>query len=242
MFIAVALCSLAFFCQDKQAAPAAKPIDRSAEPALRQLFATCGSLRSIHIAVEIYPRETIADRYDDDSSMDLWLGDGGRFRISRLSKFWGGGSLVVSDGLSVLADDLSDDSAIRLKTAYKSLHEASSNEPLLYLMEGAPGFDALVEKDKEVKFVTAPAGEKAIELNSKDMGKLVVVYSDQDGVPFPTQIEEFKAPWWADAGTTSDKPYTREDVRLVGYGPFDANLFSVASPKGRKTVDERSKK
>lgn len=242
MFFTLAACSLILLTQEA-AKPAPAPVDRSAEPALKQLFASCGAIRNVHIAVEIYPRETIADRYDDDSSMDLWLADGGRFRIANLSKFWGGGSLVVSDGLSVLADDMSDDSAIRLKLAYKNLHEASAQEPLLYLMEGPSGFEALVAKDKDVKFIPAQGGEKAIELNGKDLGKLVFIYSERDGAPFPSHIEEFKAPWWSDdAGKSSDKPYTREDIRLVAYGPFDSSLFAVTGPKGKKVVDERSKK
>lgn len=242
MFLTLAACSLVFLTQDA-AKPAPVAVDRSAETALKQLFATCGAIRNVHIAVEIYPRETVADRYDDDSSMDLWLGDGGRFRIENLSKFWGGGSLVVSDGMAVLADNMSDDSAIRLKPAYKNLHEASSQEPLLYLMEGMSGFDAFVAKDKDVKFIPIQGGEKAIELNAKDLGKVVFVYSEKDGTPFPTHIEEFKAPWWSDdAGKASDKPYTREDVRLVAYGPFDSALFAVAGPKGKMIVDERSKK
>jgi hypothetical protein len=239
MFLTLAAFSLAI----SQTKPAPAPVDRSAEPALRQMFATCGGLHSAHIAIEVYPHEIEADRYDDDSSIDLWLSEGNRFKLATQANFWGGGSLIVSDGLSVLTDDLSDDSAIKLIKPYKSLHEANKQEPILYLMEGDAGFDILVQKDQPVKFVPAPPGFKAIELHSKDLGKLVITYDDSDDAPFPKRIEEFKAPWWSDdAGKESDKVYTREDIRLVGYGPFDSKLFAVAAPRGKKVVDERSSK
>lgn len=138
---------------------------------------------------------------------------------------------------------MSDDGAIKLIKPYKSMHEANPQEPILYLMEGNPGFDTLVQKDQPVKFVAVPSGYKAIEFHSKDLGKLVVTYIDSDSGPFPKRIEEFKAPWWSDdANNESAKVYSREDVRLVGYGPFDSKLFDVAAPKGKTVVDERSKK
>src|SRR5437870_2273473 len=89
--------------------PAVPPVDRSAEPALKALFAQSGVLRGVHIAIEVYPRETEANRYDDDSTLNVWLGDGGRFRIQSSSNYWGGGSLFVSDGEALLSDDMSDD-------------------------------------------------------------------------------------------------------------------------------------
>ena len=225
---------------DKPAAKAA--VDRSAEPALTSLFADSGALRDVHIAIEVYPRETEADRYDDDSSINIWLGDGGRFRYQMSSNTWGGGSLFVSDGESLLSDDMSDDGTIKISAPKKTLHELSDQETILYALEGQAGFDALVDKDQPLKFVGSPtADDPVIELHSKKLGKVLLHY--KAGSPIPTQIETFTAPWWSDnPGEVSDKPYMSELIRVISHGPLDSKLFRVEAPKGKKFTDERAKK
>ena len=245
MLLSISALALAIAAQDKGGPSAAKPtpppVDRSAEPALKALFAESGSLRSVHIMVEVFPRETEADRYDDDSSMDLWLGDGGRLRFQSSSNTWGGGSLFVSDGESLLSDDMSDDGTIRISKPKKTLHELNEMEPLLYVLEGQSGFDALVDKDQPLKFVGMPGANQDIELHSKKLGKVVLHYRGDS--PLPVGIDLFTAPWWADDPTAiSDKPYTREQLRIVSHGPIDSRLFRVAAPKGKKVTDEREKK
>src|SRR5262249_40056801 len=69
--------------------PAAPAVDRSAEAAVRALFAESGSLRGVHVAIDSYAFETEANRYDDDSTWNLWIGDGGRFRVESSSNYWG---------------------------------------------------------------------------------------------------------------------------------------------------------
>ena len=86
MFLTLAAFSLAI----SQSKPVAATVDRSAENALRQMFATCGSLQSAHVAIEVYPHEIEADRYDDDSSIDLWVSEGNRFKLVTSANYWGG--------------------------------------------------------------------------------------------------------------------------------------------------------
>jgi hypothetical protein len=249
MLLTVAALALAISQQDKAipvASTAAKsatpPVDRSAEPALKSLFAESGALRGVHITVEVYPRVDVADRYDDDSSMDIWIGDGGRFRFQTSSNYWGGGSLFVSDGEALLTDDMSDDGSIRISKPKKTFHELSDQEAILYALEGQAGFDALVDKDKPLKFVgTSNDGGQVIELNSKKLGKVILHY--RAGSPIPTAIESYSVPWWEDDKTkVPDKPTNREVLSVVSHGPIDSSLFRVAAPKGKKVTDERETK
>src|SRR5689334_2240440 len=158
MLLALSIATTVLLTQDKGgpavAEKAAAVVDRSAEPALKDFFAQSGALRNVHLAIEFYSYETEAKRYDDDSSMNLWIGDGGRFRMLTSSNTWGGGSLFVSDGGSLLSDDLADDGAIRISAPKKTLHEINEQEILLYVMEGQAGLDVLVQKDQPVKFIT----------------------------------------------------------------------------------------
>jgi hypothetical protein len=242
MLLTFAACALVLLPQDKPADKPA-PADRSAEPVLRQMFQTAGALRTGHLVVTYYNRETNANRYDEDSSMHLWLGENGRFRLESSSDYWGGGKIVVSDGLAVLTDEMSDDGSIKLTKPYKAVYEASEEEPLLYFLAGDKGFDALVEKDKPVKFAPSEFGRKAIEFTSKKLGRIVVHYSDKGDAAFPLRIAQFKAPWWmGDASADATEPYMLQEIRVLSNAPNGKSLFSVAAPKGRKVVDERVKK
>jgi hypothetical protein len=249
MLLTITACALALLTQDKAAQAAAKPaekaapaIDRSAEPALRQVFAASGSLRNVHIQTELYNREPDSSRWDDDSSADFWIGDGMRFRYASTSNFWGGGSTFVCDGESLLSDDMSDDGAIRISQAKKTLHEVNDQEALFYLLEGPAGFDAVVDKDKPVKFIgAADAPERVVELTTKKFGVVQVHYSAGSGLP--TCIEVMRAPWYSDDDNPyPDQPFSREDIKIVSRGPQNQSLFSVVPPKGKKFTDERTKK
>lgn len=235
MFAALALFSVALLAQDKPA------VDRSAEPALKQLFENAGALQDAHYSVQFYNLETGAGRYTLGSSMNVWMGRGGKFRVATSDDMWGGGKTVVSDGTSMLTDWMSDD-PLQLSKPIKALHEIEENEPLLYFLEGQPGFDKLVDKDKPVRFATTTGSEKAIEFRAKSFGKLVVYYKAADEFPLPTKIETYRAPWWADPGEDWPDARDREVIRVVQIGKLDPQLFSVQGPKGRKVEDQRTKK
>jgi len=234
--------ALVFAAQDKggpaaTATPAKPAVDRSAEPALRDLFTQSGTLRGVHIMIETFGLESDAGRYTEGSSMDLWRGDGGRFRFLSSQNTWGGGNLMVSDGESLLTDDMSDDGAIVLSKPKKTFHELNDQEPLLYLLEGQPGFDALVDKDQPVRFVSTTSGGQEIELHSKKIGKVVLHYRNNSSIP--SGIDLYQAMWWSDDPTAlSDKPTVREQIRIVSQGPINSTLFSVAVPKGKKVTDQ----
>lgn len=191
-------------------------------------------------AVQNYSLEDEANRYTLGSSMDVWVGKGGKFRISSSDDFWGGGSLIVSDGSSVMTDAMSDDRAVSIEKAGKSLHEFSSGEPLLYFLEGPAAFDKVVDKDKPVRFVSTTGPQKAIEMTLKGMGRVVVYYLAGSEFPLPSKIESFQGPWWS-GGEEWPQATSREIIRLVQIGKLDPKAFSVDAPKGRNVIDQRRK-
>ena len=221
--------------------PAAPPVDRSGEPVLKALFADSGSLRGVHIAIQNYYYENDADRYEPDSSSNLWIGNGGRFRLQSSSDTWGGGSLFVSDGEALMSDDMSDDGAIRISKPKKSLHEVNETELILYALEGQAGLEALIDKDQPLKVLKSEGGDQQIEIHAKKLGgKLVLHY--RSGSPIPIEIDNYQIPWWQDDQTVAPaKPTSCEKLQIVTTGPIDSQLFKVAAPKGKKVTDERGK-
>src|SRR5438552_3473032 len=120
--VAIALAS-----QDKP------PVDRSAEPALRQLFASASGLRNAHVLVNFY-RAGSSDYYLPDHSDDLWLGAIGQFRLEVNSLSGDSALLLVSDGMSVMTDPLDDDQTIQINRAGKPFYEVMPREPLAFMM------------------------------------------------------------------------------------------------------------
>lgn len=245
MFLSAAVCLVAIAGQDKTPPDAAKPVsvavDKSAEPALKALFASAGGQRDIHVTSEFYSRDYDSNGWDDNANADLWLGDGMRFRYYNNSFLWGGGSCYVSDGSSLMSDDLSDDGNITISAAKPTLHGATDQDVLLFLLDGQSGYDALVDTSKAITFVNGADPEKTIKFTSKKLGVIQIRYAD--GSPIPSNIEVMVPPWQTpDDNPYPDQPWSMETIRVVGRGAQDGKLFVVAGPKGKKITDNRAKK
>jgi outer membrane lipoprotein-sorting protein len=231
MFAALAF-SIAL-AQDKPA------VDHSAEPALRQLFQRAGELREVHAVITQATRSS-DNFYMAQQTTELWLGRKGQFRMETIGNM-GDESLLVSDGMSIMNDPLSDDDPITLNYAGKPLHELVAREPIAFLLEGPTGYDKLVDPAQSVVFSKANADEKSIEFHSKDLGKIVVTYRDSDDQPLPLEIDTYRSPRRRDVGTELPYPSLKEFIRLTGVGPQPSGLFSVVPPKGKKVEDQRQK-
>jgi len=226
----VAACAL--LAQDKAS------VDRSAEQALRQLFVSASNVHNAHLLVSYY-RVGSSDYYLPDHTNDIWLGPIGQFRVETNSLSGDSSALLVSDGLSVMQDPLDDDQTITISRAGKPMYEVFQREPLAFFMAGDKAFDNFVDKDQPVKFVDAPVGDKAIELHSKDLGKIVVVY--KEGSSLPTRIDMFRSFRRRDGGTESPTPTSKEFVRVMSAGNVPTSTFIVHVPKGKKIDDQRTK-
>lgn len=232
MLLASALFCLALAFQDKPAPP-----DHSGEAKLKELFSFAGSVRGVHLTSEYFYLETAPKRYNESNTTDLWLERGGRFRLASSSNYWGGGGLVVCDGYQMLRDDMSDDGAIRVTKAPKTMHEVDENEPWLYIFEGLRGFDAFVDPAKDIVLTKSKAGD-AIDFTSKQLGRILVYYEEVSGAPFPTMYELYKPSPWADDPGDGTMPFTRAKLRLVDRSGIPLRMFSAKPPSGRKVIYE----
>lgn len=227
--------ALAFGFQDKTT------VDRSAEPALRQLFTAISQEHNAHIFATYY-RAGATDYYLPDHTFDLWIGDGGKFRMESTSVAGDYTTVMVSDGNTVMNDPMNDDETITLNSSTKPIYEQVSREPIVFMFSGPDAFDKLVDKDQPVIFTQAPEGEKQIEFHSFSMGKIVVAYKENSSDPIPVRIDMFRSFRRRDNGSTeSPTPTVREYFRLISRGPIPANYFSTDAPKGKKIEDDRKK-
>jgi hypothetical protein len=229
-----ALVALILSVQDKPA------VDRSAEPALRQLFASTSNLHGAHLLISYY-RAGSADYYLPDHTDDVWIGAANQYRVEVNSLSGDSASLLVSDGMSVMSDPLDDDQTIQIDRAGKPMYEVIPRETWAFFLAGPDAFDKFVDKSQPVVFATAAAGEKAIELHSKDLGKIVVSYQDGTANPVPTRIDLFRSFRRRDAGSESTTATTKQYIRVLSTGHLSTSLFSIHVPKGKKVQDDRQK-
>lgn len=213
------------------------PVDRSAEPALRQVFATVGNVHNAHLILSYFSKASW-DGYVYSRTNDLYVGPSGQMRLESNSAT-GDMSLTVSDGMTLMNDPLSDDDTITLKKA-TSFHEIAPQECIAYLLEGTANFEKVVEKDQPIIFAEASAGHKAIEVRMKTLGKVVITYSESDG--FPRRIDLFRSQRRRDDGVEQTTPSTKEYVNFVSSGSLPRSLFSATPPKGKKFEDQRNTK
>jgi len=228
-----ALIALGFISQEKPA------VDRSAEQALKEVFAATSKLQNAHLLITYY-RVGSSDYYLPDHTDDVWLGAGGKYRMELNTLSGDFSNVVVSDGMAIMTDPMNEDEDIQIPRAGKPIYEAIPREPWTYLVAGPDAFDRLVAKDQPVVFVNASGGQKAIELHNTEMGKIVITYRDS-ATPLPTRIDMFRAFRRRDNGAEMPTPTTKEYVQILSQGHVDSSLFTVNVPKGKKIDDQRSK-
>ena len=210
-----------------------KAIDRSAEAALRQVFVRAGACHRLHIHCDRTFYEYACGRWDPWSKVDVWLGDGKRFRYADEDDYNGGGTTAICDGSQLLIDGMSDDSPAKVGALKERMSDLDTTEPILYFLDGEKGFDQMVDKDRPISFLAAQAGdERAIRFHYSKIGGIQVFY--REGSQFPDRIEQFNAPFWPeDASPYPDQPYVRE-VFTINPFPNDQGLFVVSSQKRAK--------
>jgi hypothetical protein len=246
-----ALCSTTF----QGATPPVTPPDRSGESALRQILTWAKSLDNVHIAINKLTREKDGAPMYPDTRVDIWL-SGAKFRLET-SGYWGDGSAVTSDGVSVLSDSMNEsDPAILaeakgrpLPTLIELKVALDEMSPLFAFMAGPEQLEKLVEKTAAIKLEPELEGEKRISFQNKKLGGVILYYHEVkrgimlDRIDFDNKVwleEQYKKypEWW-------DPPQpgalTRNDIAISFEKP-SGSLFGIKPPKGRKFEDKRKKK
>lgn len=235
--------------------PAAAPPDRSGEAAFKKILTWAKGLDKTHLIILPEQRDSAIGAMYPGSRIDLWL-DGNKFRLET-SGMWGDGSLVVSDGESVLSDSFSDYEAVNIANAKGGLLTTMSEikqpladrSPFFALMAGPEEIDKLVEKTASIKQEPDRADEKAISYPSKKLGSVRLLYHEEKGKDLldafeydnlPSAEEDYKKfPEWMDPPEPG--MLTRHRIVITTDRPSSA-VFKVQVPKGREVEDKRAKK
>lgn len=236
-----------------QAAPAKAP-DRTAEPALRRLFKDYHDLKSFYARVVTETRDDDGGPWQAGAALDIWYAASGGFNFY-YQGMWGDGKRVISDGKCVMIDPLDDDGAFVLRDPGKALEESAREfalggdapTPLIYFLEGEPGFTALVDKDSSIIEKSWPDGGKSVEFNTAKLGLVDVFYQEQSPSWRITKIEydnlpilKKKAPLEAmpDGAATTRQTVIDDAVNEA----IPASTFDPTIPVGKRVEDQRKKK
>jgi outer membrane lipoprotein-sorting protein len=224
--IGLLACALLF--QEKPA------IDKSAEPALKEVFRRANSVRNVRVVIDTFRKSRSGDWYTPSDTADFMIASPSKFR------FQAEDLIVVSDGVSVMEDSLDDDVPIQIDRYDRWIKSGSVNQTLLsYFLDGEAGYERLVDTARPIVFAATTEPEKAIEFRAKRLGKIIVYFVDDPGTPLPGMFQRFRVVPGSESPDAVE-PSQRQYMRIVGSGPLNPSLFVVAAPKGKKVEDKRS--
>jgi outer membrane lipoprotein-sorting protein len=209
-------------------------IDKSAEPALKEVFRRATAVRNIRVVIDTFRKSRSGDWYTPSDTADLLIASPSKFRFEAADL------IVISDGVSVMEDSLDDDVPIQIDRYDRWIKSGSVNQTLLsYFLDGEAGYDRLVDNEKPIVFAAATEPEKAIEFRAKRLGKIIVYFVDDPAAPLPRMFQRFRVLPGSESPDAVE-PSQRQYMRIVGSGPLSPSLFVIAAPKGKKVEDKRS--
>ncbi len=224
-----------------------KAIDRSGEPALKQVIAYMKGLDNVHGAIVRSGRGDAVTPMYPDGKVEFWR-HGASFRFD-ISFYWGDGLLIVTDGKAVLTDTQSEGAPVTItdfdKTLAKSCATLAINGdnfmPILYLLEGNDFMEKMAPKEAAVT-----SNANTIHIDSKALGQTTIYYHGKgvfDAIEYdnmPWQMEQHKKyPDWTDEPVPGS--LTRSSLVIYGDKP-GRRTFEVKAGKGREVSDNRKKK
>lgn len=130
--------------------------DRSGEEHLKAVLEACGNLRNTRMLIARYDLGTEWEVSPADGTIELWYAGPGRFRM-HYHESMGGGFLGVSDGETLMLDNLGETSAVTLRKAAGSFRESGNNfgaaqqgSHILTLLDGPAAMEAIAPLDASV--------------------------------------------------------------------------------------------
>jgi hypothetical protein len=233
------------------AKPAPVKVDRSGEPALRQLLTDMGRIRGAQIEIIKSGRGTKDDTLSKDHTIDLWFDSPSRFRVEENTLF-GGAVLYVSDGKALLTDQL-DDTSTPVVTDAKgdiplnsdSLAAKGEDSALtFYMFSGPMVIDKLVAKDSPVT-----SSKDFVSFKSADSGDVKLFFEGPKGSERVTRIEYDNMPYYTDLNKkypefypVPDGPLTIEEISYLAEGRRFKDEWFTPSPGKNRPVEDRRKK
>lgn len=231
--------------------PAKVAPDRSGEALLRELFRTHQGLQGTRLLIRVDNRSSETAPYLYSRAIELWIGEGGRFRSESVAAF-GGGPRVISDGKTVVTDPMRMGAPVVLTTASPTVWEAqelanpSRATPLIWLAEGEKGMDRILVPESFIREVPAPNGRRAVQVGTTLAGVIEFTFRADDPNKRVIGIEFDSAPDWriavrgGQAFVAMGGSRTRQALVWAEQGAkFASSLFDTSVPKGMTSVDRR---
>lgn len=229
--------------QEAEPKPAEQPtptLDRSAEPALREVLRTYGAMRDLHLWVRRTSQDTPGGQFLVNKVSELWYRAPGKFRAAD-NAYFGGGALIVSDGKDLLIDRLVvgqaatlRDAPANFRTGGNELRPNASGTIYMMLLDGEEAFDTLVDAKSDVKFTEAGRFDRAIAFKGT-FGDTVLYLNDQPELRV-TRIE-FGRQARNRVVLTRDDVYEFELGRTFPEWAFDTQPSGVEIRDSRKTSE-----
>jgi hypothetical protein len=226
-----------------QAKAAVPPVDRSGEPAMRELFAKLATFKKFHAIV----RRTTRNRSDEypEGDIEIWR-DGEKFRVEYFD-MWGDSLLLISDGKVLLEDSGYDPVLIRKSpktwiAAYSGFEPRGGvSSPLHGWLDG-PAVLEKTDKDKpmkldaatgEIKWATSSFGDLSVSkpLESGTSYRFTIGFNN---LPYQTEMH-LLAPEWYDSPSSDVWWIHRVEFDLKP--SFRKDFFSPKPSPGRAVND-----
>ncbi|MBX3096134.1 MAG: hypothetical protein KF812_04675 [Fimbriimonadaceae bacterium] len=144
--------------------------DRSGEAKLRALLEACGKVRNAHIFIGRFDLGSETEVSPADGSVELFYAEPGKFRM-QYHESMGGGFLGVSDGETLMLDNLGENGPITLRAASKTFKAAgnqfgpgANGSYILTLLDGPSSFEDLAPLDASIKH-SERRGTEMIEIS-----------------------------------------------------------------------------
>jgi len=234
-----------------------KPVDRSGEKELRQLFQDYGKLKSLEVSLTQWSREEAAGPDYLDHALDLWYGGGTRFRVDYMS-MWGDGFRAWSDGKVFVRDSYDMPTRWTLMDAQQAIDSmlfqlapGAQAGCLLYVMlDGDRGYGRTVDDKGPIIARELPRGRRALEFISKQVGATQLILADVEGAKRVVEIRYDNrrnrkeiaplTPTWFDA---PDSPLVIQQLEYKGINrKMNGRLFETKVAEGATVDDQRKKK
>lgn len=221
---------------------------------MRRILTWASSLDNAHLVVFTLSRESADSMLYPGSRIDIWL-QKPKFRVET-SNEWGSGSVVVSDGNSVLSDFQSEwepavmmNAKANLLDTYAVLKISPDDmSPFFLFMKGPSGLDQIAAKDSAVVLEPDRGSEHVLSIAHKKLGTERLYFHDEKGMAVLDRLEFDNLPFYRQLFKDNpdwDEPdagrLERHEIYVAADKPA-RDFFVVKAPNGRVVRDERTKK
>ncbi len=205
---------------------------------LEALFDRYGKLRNAEISISKSARLRKHEAQEADNEIVLAYADQRRFRVTAGS-YWGGGGYYISDGKTLLAENLDGGpaqlrKAAPLMQAHSDLALRAGNSSLIFLfLEGRAAMPRLIAEATEVR-----GGRNWLQFTSRGMGNMTITLRDGwiQQIGYDNRPERMASylmfPMWYER---PDDPMQIEAFSYRFGVRFPRGTFDVVSPSRRSS-------